>query len=73
MILHYYTNYGKLMPHLCILVLPIYFKCVHGYTQHMYPHTHIYVYMCVYMYATAQGAVLWVKNYQVFSLSKTDV
>lgn len=35
--------------HLCILVLPIYFKCVQGYTQHVYPHSHIYVYICLYM------------------------
>lgn len=35
--------------HLCILVLPIYLKCVQGYTQHVYPHSHIYVYICLYM------------------------
>lgn len=48
-ILHYCVSYGKLMSHLCILVLPIHFKCLHGYThsQHMYPHTCTYV--CIYV------------------------
>lgn len=69
-ILHCCVNYGKLMSHLCILVLPIHFKGVHGYThtQRMYPHTYTRLYTC----ATAQGAVLQIKNYQVFHLSKTE-
>lgn len=48
-ILHYFINYGKLVSHLCILVFPIHFKCVHEYTQHMYPQTYIYVQVCVYV------------------------
>lgn len=51
MILHYYTSYGKLMSHLCILVLPIYFKCSVCVDIHnICTLTHIYMYsVCVYM------------------------